>query len=67
MAIASAFILIVLRSYLHLIYLHHEEKTCILKTKLPIIAYAENRWLIVFLRIFGRGRPLTVVIMFLCG
>jgi hypothetical protein len=33
------------------------KKTCILTTKLPVIAYAENNWLIIFLRIFGRGRP----------
>jgi hypothetical protein len=38
------FILIILRSYLHLVCLHHEEKTCILKTKLTVIAYAENKW-----------------------
>jgi hypothetical protein len=40
--------------------LHHEEETCILKTKLPVIAYAENKWLIMFLRTFGRRRPPTV-------
>jgi hypothetical protein len=27
--------------------------------KLPIIAYAENKWLIMFLRTFRRGRPPT--------
>jgi hypothetical protein len=31
-----------------------------MKTKLPVIAYAENKWLIMFLRTFGRGRPPTV-------
>jgi hypothetical protein len=60
LAIASAFILIILRSYLHLVRLHHEGKTSILKTKLPVIAYTESKWLIMFLRTFGRGRPLTV-------
>jgi hypothetical protein len=39
--------------------LHHEEEACILKTKLPVIAYAKNKWLIMFLRTFGRGRPPT--------
>jgi hypothetical protein len=39
--------------------LRHEEEACILKTKLPIIAYAENKWLIMFLRTFGRRRPPT--------
>jgi hypothetical protein len=29
--------------------LRHEEEACILKTKLPVIAYAENKWLIMFL------------------
>jgi hypothetical protein len=49
--------------------LHHEEEACILKTKLPVIAYAENKWLIMFLRTFGRRRPpivaLTVLICFI--
>jgi hypothetical protein len=57
LAIASAFILIILRSYLYLVYLRHEEKICILKTNLPVIAYVENIWLIMFLRTFERGRP----------
>lgn len=55
----SAFILIILRSYLHLVCLHHEWKTFILKTKLPIIAYTESKWLCIFLRTFERERPLT--------
>ena len=59
LAIALAFILIILRSYLHLVCLYHKEKTSILKTKLHLIAYAENKWLIMFLRTFGRERPLT--------
>jgi hypothetical protein len=54
------FILIIFRSYLHLVYLHHEKKTCILKTKLPVIAYVENKWLIMFLRTFGSGMPPTL-------
>jgi hypothetical protein len=58
-AITSAFIPIILRSYLHLVCLHHEEKTYILKTKLPVIAYAENNWLIMFLITFERGRSPT--------
>jgi hypothetical protein len=33
-----------------------------LKTKLPVIAYTENKWLIMFLRTFGRGRPPTLTI-----
>jgi hypothetical protein len=37
--------------------LHHEEEACILKTKLCVIAYTKNKWLIMFLRTFGRGRP----------
>jgi hypothetical protein len=28
-----------------------------MKTKLPVMAYAENKWLVIFLRTFGRGRP----------
>jgi hypothetical protein len=69
--IASAFILIILRSYLHPVCLHHEEKICILKTKLPVIAYAKNKWLIMFLRTFGRERPPTIaprnINLFLCN
>jgi hypothetical protein len=38
-------------------YLRHEEEACIPKTKLPVIAYAESKWLNTFLRIFGRRRP----------
>jgi hypothetical protein len=30
-----------------------------LKTKFPVIAYAKNKWLIMFLRTFGRRRPPT--------
>jgi hypothetical protein len=30
--------------------------------KLPVIAYAENKWLIMFLRTFRRRRPPTVYI-----
>jgi hypothetical protein len=40
--------------------LRHEEEACILKMKLPVIAYAENKWLIIFLRTFGRRRLPTV-------
>jgi hypothetical protein len=54
------FILILFRSGLHFACLHHEEEACILKTKLPVMAYAENKWLIMFLRTFGRRRPPTV-------
>jgi hypothetical protein len=32
-------------------------KMSILKTKLPIVAHTESKWLIMFLRTFGRGRP----------
>jgi hypothetical protein len=71
LVIASAFIIFILRSYLHLICFHHEEKTSILKTKLPVIAYAENKWLIMFSRTFGRGRSPTVaprsINLFLCN
>jgi hypothetical protein len=28
--------------------------------KLPVIAYAKNKWLIMFLRNFGRRRPPTI-------
>jgi hypothetical protein len=37
--------------------LRHEEEACILKSKLPVIAYAESKWLIMFLKTFGRRRP----------
>jgi hypothetical protein len=40
--------------------LRHEEEACILKTKLPVKAYAESKWLIMFLRTFGRRRPPTI-------
>jgi hypothetical protein len=40
--------------------LHHEEEACIRKMKPPIIAYAESKWLIMFLRTFRRRRPPTV-------
>jgi hypothetical protein len=39
--------------------LHHKEEAYILKTKLPVIAYVENKWLIMFLRTFERRRPPT--------
>jgi hypothetical protein len=43
----------------------------LLQTKLPVIAYAKNKWLIMFLRTFGRRRPPTVVPrsinLFLCN
>jgi hypothetical protein len=71
LAIASVFILIILRLYLHLVCLRPEEKTCILKMKLPVIAYAENNWLIMLLRTFEKGRPPTVapcnINLFLCN
>jgi hypothetical protein len=60
LVIASAFTLILFGSCPHLMYLRHKEKTRIPKTKLPVIAYAENKWLIMFLRTFGRRRPPTV-------
>jgi hypothetical protein len=34
-----------------------------LKTKLPVIAYVDDKWLIMFLRTFERGRLLTEAIM----
>jgi hypothetical protein len=37
-------------------YLRHEEEAFILKTKLPVIAYAESKWLSMFLRTFRRRR-----------
>jgi hypothetical protein len=39
-----------------------EDKACILKMKLPVMTYAENIWLIMFLRTFGRRRPPTCVL-----
>ena len=37
----------------------------------PVIAYTENKWLIMFLRTFGRGRPPIVaprsINLFLCN
>jgi hypothetical protein len=41
--------------------LRHKVETCILKTKFSVIAYAENKWLIMFLRTFGRRRPPTQI------
>jgi hypothetical protein len=41
--------------------LHHKGEACILLTKFPVIAYAENKWLIMFLRTFGRRRPPTIL------
>jgi hypothetical protein len=57
LVIASAFNLLWTR--LPLVCLHHKEEAYILKTKLSVIAYAENKWLIMFLRTFGRRRPPT--------
>jgi hypothetical protein len=37
----------------------HKGGACILETKFPVIYYAENKWLIMFLRTFGRRRPPT--------
>jgi hypothetical protein len=40
--------------------LHQKGEACILETKFPVIAYAENKWLIMFLRTFERRRPPTL-------
>jgi hypothetical protein len=45
---------------LHLVCLCLKGEACMFHTKFPVIAYAENKWLIMFLRTFGRRRPLTV-------
>ena len=51
--------------------LRHKKEAYLLETKLPVIAYAKNKWLIMFLRTFGRRRPPTVaphsVSLFLCN
>jgi hypothetical protein len=39
--------------------IRHKGEACILKTKFPVIAYTENKWLIMFLRTFRRRRPPT--------
>jgi hypothetical protein len=55
---------------LHLVCLRHEEEACILKTKLPVIAYAESKWLIMFLRTFGRRPPIVaphIINLFYCN
>jgi hypothetical protein len=39
--------------------LHHKGGACILEMKFPVIAYAGNNWLIMFLMTFGRRRPPT--------
>jgi hypothetical protein len=46
------------------VYLHHKGEACILKTKFLVTAYAKNKWLIMFLRAFGRRRPPTSVMLF---
>jgi hypothetical protein len=46
-------------------YLRHEEEACIQKMKLPVIAYAESKWLNMFLSTFGRRRPPTVALVVL--
>jgi hypothetical protein len=40
--------------------LRHKKEAYFLETKLPIIAYAKNKWLIMFLRTFERRWPPTV-------
>jgi hypothetical protein len=51
--------------------LRHKKEAYLLETKLPIIAYAKNKWFIMFLRTFGMKRPLTVasrsINLFLCN
>jgi hypothetical protein len=51
--------------------LRHKGEACILQTKFPVITYAENKWLIMFLRNFGRRRPPSVarrsIDLFLCN
>jgi hypothetical protein len=70
LVIASAFTLI-LFGCLHLVCFRHKGEACILKTKFPVITYAKNKWLIMFLRTFGRRRPPTVaprsIDLFLCN
>jgi hypothetical protein len=49
----------------------HKGEACILETKFPVIAYAGNKWLIMFLRAFERRRPPIVaprsIDLFLCN
>jgi hypothetical protein len=48
--------------------LRHKEEAYILKTKLPVIAYAEDKWLIMFLRTFGRRRPpIVALVVLICS
>jgi hypothetical protein len=56
--IASAFTLIFFGS-VFILCLRHKEEDYLLKVKLPIIAYGEKKWLIMFLRTFRRRRPPT--------
>jgi hypothetical protein len=69
--IASAFTLIFFGSIFIMCVLRHKKEAYLLKTKLPVISYAENKWLIMFLMIFGRRRPPTVaprsINLFLCN
>ena len=57
LVIASAFTLIFFESIFILCILHCKKEVYLLETKLPVIAYAKSKWLIMFLRTFGRGRP----------
>jgi hypothetical protein len=54
LVIASAFVLIFFGSIFILCVLRHKREAYLLKMKLPVIAYAKNKWLIMFLRTFGR-------------
>jgi hypothetical protein len=51
--------------------LRHKKEVYLLETKLPVTAYAKNKWLIMFLRTFRRRRPPTVaprsINLFLCN
>jgi hypothetical protein len=62
LVIASAFTLILFGSIFILCVLRHKKEAYLVQTKLPVIAYAKNKWLIMFLRTFGRRRPPTVAI-----
>jgi hypothetical protein len=59
LVIASAFTLIFFGSIFILCVLRHKKEAYLFETKLPIIVYARNNWLIMFLRTFERRRPLT--------
>jgi hypothetical protein len=59
LVIASAFILIFFGSIFIMCVLRHKKEAYLLNMKLPVIAYAKNKWLIIFLRTFGRRRPPT--------